>query len=112
MTKFIKALALPILSAGVFGAKSRPAWPGTAAAQTCRGSSNLYSPDTYATPAPGMKSRPAQPPRPAADHQHLRVIEVVTDIPENRGRRSPTGTGSAAPIQVDRSVCALPVYLQ
>jgi hypothetical protein len=54
MTKFTKALALPILSAGVFGAVAL-GLAGTAAAQTPQGSGNLYSPDTYATPAPGMK---------------------------------------------------------
>ncbi|CRZ17698.1 hypothetical protein [Mycolicibacterium neworleansense] len=54
MTKFSKALALPILSAGVFGAVAL-GLAGTAAAQEPQGPGNLYSPDTYATPAPGMK---------------------------------------------------------
>ncbi|MEX3646349.1 hypothetical protein ABFW11_12655 [Mycolicibacterium porcinum] len=54
MTKFTKALALPILSAGVFSAVAL-GLAGTAAAQEPHGAGNLYSPDTYATPAPGMK---------------------------------------------------------
>ncbi|WKG03156.1 hypothetical protein [Mycolicibacterium sp. HK-90] len=54
MTKFTKALALPILSAGFLGAVAL-GLAGTAAAQGPQGSGNLYSPDTYATPAPGMK---------------------------------------------------------
>ncbi|OFB40026.1 hypothetical protein BA059_11140 [Mycolicibacterium sp. (ex Dasyatis americana)] len=54
MTKLTKALALPILSAGVFGSVAL-GLAGTAAAQEPHGPGNQFSPDTYATPAPGMK---------------------------------------------------------
>jgi hypothetical protein len=54
MTKFAKALALPVLSAGFLGAVAL-GLAGTAAAQEPQGPGHLYSPDTYATPAPGMK---------------------------------------------------------
>ncbi|OMC31852.1 hypothetical protein A5740_14300 [Mycobacterium sp. GA-1841] len=54
MMNFTKALVVPVLSAGVLGAAAL-GLAGTAAAQGPEGAGNRYSPDTYATPAPGMK---------------------------------------------------------
>jgi hypothetical protein len=53
MNGLAKALALPILSAGIFGAVAL-GLAGTAAAQGPTGSGNAFSPDTYATPAPSI----------------------------------------------------------
>lgn len=53
MKHIAKAFALPVLSAGVFGAVAL-GLAGTAAAQGPSGSGNMYSPDTYATAAPSI----------------------------------------------------------
>ncbi|MDV3123976.1 hypothetical protein M1247_03535 [Mycobacterium sp. 21AC1] len=49
--RIVRFAALPILSAGVIGGAAL-GLAGTAAAQGPVGSGNVYSPDTYATPAP------------------------------------------------------------
>ncbi|CQD23004.1 hypothetical protein BN970_05509 [Mycolicibacterium conceptionense] len=54
MTKFTKALALPILSAGVFGAVALGPGHGRRAKSRTARANHEFSPDTYATPAPGM----------------------------------------------------------
>ncbi|MDH6196497.1 hypothetical protein M2272_003140 [Mycobacterium frederiksbergense] len=53
MMNITKALALPVLSAGILGAAAL-GLAGTAAAQGPEGSGNRYSPDTYASPAPDV----------------------------------------------------------
>jgi ABC-type enterobactin transport system permease subunit len=57
MTRIVRLIALPIVSAGMIGgaALGLAGMANATADQTPTGSGNFYSPTTFATPAPNMQ---------------------------------------------------------